>query len=261
MPTRLLRIQTRSMTEDAAEQACGAPRAASKSACRWRICLKRPGLPGGGFSLMSGCWCRARRLPSSSRAIRAMACRGAVHRIVDLGTGSGCIAIALAHAFPEAIVDAVDISAAALDVAAINVERMGLGPGADWCSRIFSSTARAALRPHRQQPAVCGSGTTCMPAREFQHEPELGSCGGWRWSGFGSVILHHAPRIPERTAEYLSARLATARQALENRYPQLQFVWLEFEHGGSGVFLLTERTDLEGIYRRCLATVLGNHLS
>jgi ribosomal protein L3 glutamine methyltransferase len=128
-----------------------------------------------------------------------------VHSIVDLGTGSGCIAIALAKAFPDATVDAVDVSADALDVAAINVARHGVAN-------------RVRL--------------------EFRHEPSLGLAAGDDGLDSVKIILHDASRFLSDDG-ILVCEVGNSQRALEAAYPDVAFVWLTFEHGGQGVFLLT----------------------
>jgi ribosomal protein L3 glutamine methyltransferase len=163
---------------------------------------------------------------------------GDPRRILDIGTGSGCIAIACALAFPEAEVDATDISTGALEIAGRNAERYGVRDRV----RLLRSDVYESLAGERYDlivsnpPYVPAVHLATLPP-EHRHEPSLGLDGGHDGLAIVSRILEGAT---EHLTEHgtLVVEAGESATALEPRYPRVPFVWLEFERGGEGVFLL-----------------------
>ncbi|HVH83837.1 MAG TPA: 50S ribosomal protein L3 N(5)-glutamine methyltransferase [Steroidobacteraceae bacterium] len=162
-----------------------------------------------------------------------------VRRILDLGTGSGCIAIAAAKALPTARVDAVDISAAALEVARLNVRRHRLARRV----RLRRSDHFRALRKATYDiivanPPYVGARELKRLPPEYRHEPRLALAAGARGLDSVAVILREARRHLRKKG-LLIVEVGNTEHAVRRAYPHLPFLWLEFARGGGGVFLLT----------------------
>ncbi len=164
---------------------------------------------------------------------------GRVMQALDLCTGSACIAIATAYAFPEAVVDAVELSEDACAVAKINIEKHQMEDRVV----LYQSDLFSALPPKSYDiivsnpPYVSQAEWEDLPP-EFHHEPAMGFRGGEQGLDLVLQILVEADHY---LAEHgvLVIEVGSSAETLQRKFPDVPFLWLDFERGGDGVFLLT----------------------
>jgi ribosomal protein L3 glutamine methyltransferase len=165
-----------------------------------------------------------------------------VTRVLDLCTGSGCLAILAALRFPAATVDAVDLSKDALAVARINVEQHGLRDRV----RLLRGDLFAPLAEERYDliltnpPYVDASGMAGLPP-ECRHEPRLALAAGADGLKFVRRIIGDAPRhLTERGG--LMCEVGRGRAAVEQAYPDTRLLWLDTEESSGEVFWVEARS-------------------
>lgn len=178
-----------------------------------------------------------------------------VARILDLCTGSGCIAIACAYAFPEADVDAVDISPDALAVAAINVEKHQLNDELMlYESDLFDALPDDLYDVIISNPPYVKAEEWQRLAPEFHAEPKLGLVADN--AGLAIVL-----RILAQAKDFLTphgiliVEVGSSAETLQDKLPHVPFYWLDFDRGGDGVFLLTAEQLTE--YKEYFINALG----
>ncbi|MHA7840655.1 MAG: 50S ribosomal protein L3 N(5)-glutamine methyltransferase [Gammaproteobacteria bacterium] len=162
-----------------------------------------------------------------------------VKHVLEIGTGSGCMAIACSLAFPEAQVDAVDIDHDALQVAKKNVARYQLEKQV----RLLQGDLYEPIGEKRYDliisnpPYVDASAMADLPV-EYTHEPHSALASG-------EAGLDHTVALLEKAVMHLKddgiliVEVGASQAALEHKYPHIPFIWLECCAGGEGIFLLT----------------------
>ena len=164
------------------------------------------------------------------------------HNILDLGTGSGCIAIGCAMAFPEAKVDAVDISTDALEVAKINIRKYDLEKRV----RLFHGDLFEPVDNNKYDiivsnpPYVSAEEMQTLP-KEYSYEPDIAFYGG-KNQGLDLVL-----KIIQEAKQHLTedgilvVEAGNSCEALIEILPEVPFIWPEFEDGEGGIFILPKR--------------------
>lgn len=163
-----------------------------------------------------------------------------IRRVLEIGTGSGCIAIACAAALPLARVDAVDLSPEALEVAERNVathavsSRVTLLQG-DVCEPVRGRRYDLIVS---NPPYVTEQEMASLP-QEYRHEPDLAlRAGEDGLAVVRRILVEAAEHLEPHGALFVEVGDSEAR--LQAAFPTVPFVWLEFEMGGGGVFMLTK---------------------
>ena len=164
---------------------------------------------------------------------------GSVNSVLDLCTGSGCLATLAAGIFPNATIDAVELSPDALEVARINVKdhdlegRVTLHEG-DLFAPIENSKFDLIIT---NPPYVAEAEVAAFP-KEYAHEPVMAHIGGQDGLDIARRILAEAPKHLNKGGGLL-CEIGTGREILEREFPKLNFFWLDTEESTGEVFWLT----------------------
>ncbi len=165
-----------------------------------------------------------------------------VERALDLCTGSGCIAIAMAHYNPEWQVDGVDISESALSLAAENKARLYANNCTLIQSNLFAALAGKTYDLIVTNPPYVTNDETDALPQEYSHEPDLGLRAGDDGLDFALKILRDAPEHLSENG-LLVCEVGESEQHLIKLLPEVPFAWVEFKVGQMGIFVI-DRNDI-----------------
>lgn len=163
-----------------------------------------------------------------------------IENAADICTGSGCLGILLAHAFPSAAVDVIDISLDAIAVSNINIANYGLEDQVTAIqSDMFSALSGKTYDVMISNPPYVDAPSMAALPTEYRNEPQLAL-------GSGDAGLDHTHTLLREAAHYLNdegiliVEIGHNRDALLEAYPHVPFVWLDTSGGDKFVFLLTK---------------------
>ncbi len=163
-----------------------------------------------------------------------------INAAADICTGSGCLGILLANAFPDAMIDVIDISPDAIAVANININNYGLQDQITAIqSDMFAALAGKTYDLIISNPPYVDAPSMATLPTEYRNEPQLAL-------GSGVAGLDHTHTLLTHAAKYLNddgilvVEIGHNRAALLDAYPDLPFTWLQVESGNQFVFLLTK---------------------
>ena len=165
---------------------------------------------------------------------------GRLGRVVDVGTGSGCLGIAVAKYWPEVKVDALDISPDALELARRNAERQGVADRVECIeSDLLEGVAGRRYDVILANPPYVPTASMAELPEEYRHEPSLGLEAGKDGLDLVRRLLDQAPDHLESGGIFI-CEVGEAAEALDKLLTErkLEATWLEFENGGEGVFLV-----------------------
>ncbi len=161
-----------------------------------------------------------------------------VKRILEIGTGSACMAIAAAFCFEEAIIDAVDIDSDALAVAKINVEHYALNERVNLLlGDCFDPVGEQKYEVIMTNPPYVSREEMQTLPEEYRHEPQSALEADEEGLQIIIKILQNAARYLQ-PGGILIGEVGNTKDALAARFPKLPFIWLEQEFGGHGLFVL-----------------------
>ena len=164
----------------------------------------------------------------------------AIFSALDLCTGSGCLAILMAHGFQNAHIDAIDISTQALEVAHKNVQGYGLEDRIQLIeSNLFSALSEKKYDLIISNPPYVNAASMAELPQEYQHEPHNALASGLDGLDATRLILRNAVQYLTDDG-LLLVEIGHNRALLEQAYPQLPFTWLETSAGDEFVFLLRQ---------------------